>query len=327
MPAFVRWTHLLSFFLLVVIVRSGLQILADHPRLYTKVHCTPGTEWLRFRGPVPSDRIWTAKEDAITLSPLVGLPGGRHTIGVARPLALCLRHSLRDQRHRLCRLPLFNPMAAPACTHRPLDFPAAASCAVTYLSLHLPSGVSGFFRYDALQQLTYFAVIFILAPLAILTGLAMSPALDNRFRWFARLFGNRQIARSIHFLVMVGFVLFFIGHMALIALTGFTANLNDITLGNNNTNLDGVVIWLVVIALVIAFNIWAIRFSWRHTRVLQRIANVVVGRPMDLVFDNFAPRVEYKRDDISIYFWPITPACPTVRSGARSGTTTSAATD
>ena len=103
---------------------------------------------------------------------------------------------------------------------------------------------------------------------------------------------------------MVGFVLFFIGHMALIALTGFTANLNDITLGNNNTNLDGVVIWLVVIALVIAFNIWAIRFSWRHTRVLQRIANVVVGRPMDLVFDNFAPRVEYKRDDISIYFWP-----------------------
>jgi DMSO/TMAO reductase YedYZ molybdopterin-dependent catalytic subunit/thiosulfate reductase cytochrome b subunit len=304
MPAFVRWTHVLSFFLLVVIVRSGLQILADHPRLYTKVHCTPGTEWLRFRGPVPSDRIWTAKEDAITLSPLVGLPGGRHTIGVARHW-----HFVFDILFVINGIVYAVFLFSTPWLHRlvPSDlsiFPAAASCAVTYLSLHLPSGVSGFFRYDALQQLTYFAVIFILAPLAILTGLAMSPALDNRFRWFARLFGNRQIARSIHFLVMVGFVLFFIGHMALIALTGFTANLNDITLGNNNTNLDGVVIWLVVIALVIAFNIWAIRFSWRHTRVLQRIANVVVGRPMDLVFDNFAPRVEYKRDDISIYFWP-----------------------
>jgi len=83
-PAFVRWTHLLTFFFLVIIVRSGLQILSDHPRLYAKVHCTPGQEWLRFRGPVPTDRVWTAKQDAIMLSPLVGLPGGRHTIGVAR---------------------------------------------------------------------------------------------------------------------------------------------------------------------------------------------------------------------------------------------------
>jgi methionine sulfoxide reductase catalytic subunit len=304
MPAFVRWTHLLSFFFLVIIIRSGLQVLADHPRLYTTVHCTPGREWLRFRGPVPTDRVWTAKEDAITLSPLVGLPGGRHTIGVARHW-----HFIFDILFVVNGIVYVVFLISTPWLHRllPTDvsiFPAAASCTVTYLSLHLPGGSSGFFRYDALQQLTYFSVIFILAPLAILTGLAMSPALDNRFRWFARLFGNRQIARSIHFVVMVAFVLFFIGHMVLVALTGFTANLNDITLGNNNTNLEGVAIWLIVIALVVVFNIWAFRFSWKHTRVLQRIANVTVGRPMDLLFDHFAPRVEYSRKDISVYFWP-----------------------
>jgi thiosulfate reductase cytochrome b subunit len=304
MPAFVRWAHLLTFFFLVLIVRSGLQVLADHPRLYTRVHCTPGKEWLRFRGPVPTDRVWTAKEDTITLSPLVGLPGGRHTIGVARHW-----HFIFDILFVLTGIVYVAFLFSTPWLYRILPtnvsiVPAAASCAVTYLSLHLPSGASGFFRYDALQQLTYFSVIFILAPLAILTGLAMSPALDNRFRWYARLFGNRQIARSIHFLVMISFVLFFIGHMALVALTGFAANLNDITLGNNNNNLDGFAIWLLVIALVVAFNVWAVRFSWTHTRVLQRVSNLTVGRVMDLLFDHYAPRVEYRRQDISPYFWP-----------------------
>ncbi len=304
MPAFVRWTHLLSFFFLIIIVRSGLQVLADHPRLYGKVHCTPGREWLRFRGPVPTDRVWTAREDAITLTPLVGLPGGRHTIGVARHW-----HFSFDILFVLTGIVYAAFFFSTPWLHRLVPthtsiVPAAASCAVTYLSLHFPSGPSGFFRYDALQQLSYFSVIFILAPLAILTGLAMSPALDNRFRWYPRLFGNRQIARSIHFLVMVSFVLFFIGHMALIALTGLAPNLNDITLGTNDNNLDGFAIWLVVIALAIMFNVWAVRFSWTHTRVLQRISNLTVGRLMDLLFDHTAPRVEYRRDEISPYFWP-----------------------
>jgi DMSO/TMAO reductase YedYZ molybdopterin-dependent catalytic subunit/thiosulfate reductase cytochrome b subunit len=303
-PAFVRWTHLLAFFFLVIIVRSGLQVLADHPRLYTSVHCTPGREWLRFRGPVPTGRVYTAKEDTITLSPLVGLPGGRHTIGIARHW-----HFSFDILFVLTGFVYGAFLFSTPWLHRLLPthasiVPAAASCALTYLSLHLPSGVSGYFRYDALQQLTYFSVVFILAPLAILTGLAMSPALDNRYRWYPRLFGNRQIARSIHFVVLVSFVLFFIGHMTLVALTGFEANLNDITLGNNHHNLDGLVIWLLVIALVIAFNIWAVRFSWTHTRVLQRISNLTVGRVMDLLFDHYAPRVQYGRGDISPYFWP-----------------------
>ena len=45
----------------------GLQILADHPRLYWGRDCTPGTDWFRFQVPVPKDRIWTAKDDSVTL--------------------------------------------------------------------------------------------------------------------------------------------------------------------------------------------------------------------------------------------------------------------
>ena len=84
-PAWLRITHYVNFLFLILLVRSGLQILADHPRLYWNVHCTPGTEWLRLTPvEVPKDRVWTAKDDSRHLSPWIGLPGYRHTIGMAR---------------------------------------------------------------------------------------------------------------------------------------------------------------------------------------------------------------------------------------------------
>src|SRR6478735_7743019 len=84
-PAWLRITHYVNFLLLILLVRSGLQILMDHPRLYWNVHCTPGTEWLRLTPiEVPQDRVWTAKDDSRYLSPWIGLPGSRHTIGMAR---------------------------------------------------------------------------------------------------------------------------------------------------------------------------------------------------------------------------------------------------
>src|SRR5579862_9067372 len=84
-PAWLRITHYVNFLFLVLLARSGLQILMDHPRLYWNVHCTPGTEWIRFTPvQVPLDRLYTAKDDARYLTPWVGLPGGRHTLGLAR---------------------------------------------------------------------------------------------------------------------------------------------------------------------------------------------------------------------------------------------------
>ena len=81
-PAWLRITHYVNFLFLVLLVRSGLQILADHPRLYWSMHCTPGSEWLRLTPiEVPTDRVWTAKEDSRHLSPWIGLPGYRHSSG------------------------------------------------------------------------------------------------------------------------------------------------------------------------------------------------------------------------------------------------------
>lgn len=83
-PAWLRLLHFFNLFLMTFIIRSGVQILADHPRLYWKRDCTPGTEWFRFQQAVPRGRIWTSKDDSVTLPGWLGIPGLRHSIGLAR---------------------------------------------------------------------------------------------------------------------------------------------------------------------------------------------------------------------------------------------------
>jgi hypothetical protein len=69
---------------MLFMIRSGVQILSDHPRLYWTRHSTPGRDWFRIQKPVPEDPLWTAKQDSISLPGQVGLPGLRHSIGLAR---------------------------------------------------------------------------------------------------------------------------------------------------------------------------------------------------------------------------------------------------
>ena len=74
--------------------------------------------------------------------------------------------------------------------------------------------------YNVIQKLTYIGVIFILLPLMIITGLAMSPAMDASWPILTELFGGRQSARSIHFIAAFLLVLFFLIHMVMVLLSG-----------------------------------------------------------------------------------------------------------
>jgi hypothetical protein len=70
-PLWMRYCHFFNFLFVMMLIRSGLSILMDHPRLYFNDDCTPGSEWIRFTPlKVPRDRIWTAKDDARYISPL-----------------------------------------------------------------------------------------------------------------------------------------------------------------------------------------------------------------------------------------------------------------
>jgi len=75
-------------------------------------------------------------------------------------------------------------------------------------------------RYNPLQKLAYLGVIFVLAPLAVLTGLSMSPQMDSVLGWWLQLVGGRQSARAIHFIVMSLFVLFTLVHVLMVVYAG-----------------------------------------------------------------------------------------------------------
>ena len=85
--------------------------------------------------------------------------------------------------------------------------------------LRFPKGEAAL-RYNILQKLAYASILFIMLPLLILTGLAMSPALDAGWPWLLDIFGGRQSARSLHFIAMVALIGFVLVHVAMVLLAG-----------------------------------------------------------------------------------------------------------
>jgi thiosulfate reductase cytochrome b subunit len=86
-------------------------------------------------------------------------------------------------------------------------------------------------RYNVLQQLTYLAVIFVLLPLMLVTGLSMSPGVDAALPWLPDLLGGRQTARTIHFVsasLLVGFV---VVHLAMVVASGLFNNMRSMITG------------------------------------------------------------------------------------------------
>lgn len=307
-PAWLRWSHLFNIVFMMFIIRAGLQILADHPRLYLNSGSTPGTAWLRLRGPIPPDRldptdprkVWTAKDDSTSLPSWLGLPGVRHTIGLAR-----WWHFTFDGLWLLNGLVFYILLFATGQWRRIVPqswdvLPNAASTAVQYLSLDFPVN-EGFVAYNGLQLIAYFLTVFVFAPLAFITGLLQAPAIAARFG-LGRGPANRQIARSIHFLVLVWMVFFIAVHTVMVFVTGLVGNLNHIVFGTNTDSYWALMIYLVAMAVIVALWLAASPFTLRHPRIVQRVGRHAVGWFKGLM-EWFHPHADYTEKDISEYFW------------------------
>jgi len=86
-------------------------------------------------------------------------------------------------------------------------------------------------RYNILQRLAYLTVVFVLFPLMIATGLAMSPAITSVFPALVKIFGGHQSARTVHFIVALLTILFLVVHIAMVCLAGFTARVRAMITG------------------------------------------------------------------------------------------------
>jgi len=86
-------------------------------------------------------------------------------------------------------------------------------------------------RYNPLQKLSYIAIVAVLLPTMVLTGLTMSPGIDAAFPPLLDLFGGRQSARTIHFITASLVVLFVAVHLAMVVLSGVWNNVRSMITG------------------------------------------------------------------------------------------------
>ncbi|MEO6848637.1 MAG: molybdopterin-dependent oxidoreductase, partial [Chthoniobacterales bacterium] len=235
---------------------------------------------------------------------LVALPGYRHTVGMARSWHFLSVYGFLLNGFIFVALLFFTDQWRRLVPTSWEIIPDAWKTFVYYVTLHLPAEPNGFYQYNPLQQLAYFGVIFIMAPLSMLTGIAMSPAIDNRFPFFPKLFGNRQGARSIHFMLVVGYLCFLVVHVGLVVFTGFGRNMNHIVMGSDNARPIGMILGLFAIGMVGLSWIAIHLIAWKHPRVLQHLYAFIARMFHWNVMSRLKPDERYTEKDISPFFWP-----------------------
>lgn len=97
--------------------------------------------------------------------------------------------------------------------------------------LRSPRSMGNGSQYNLLQRVSYLGVIFVCMPVAVMTGLAMSPAITASFPFVVSMWGGTQSARTIHFFASIALELFFIVHLMMIVITGFKQNMKAIVIG------------------------------------------------------------------------------------------------
>jgi len=251
--ALTRLTHWLNAVCFCVLAASGMQIFNAWPALYWGQTGADGDRAVLAIGAMhDSGRLaghlrvgpWTLPATGVLgVSTLHGEPVQRAfpawlTLPAGQDLAtgrrwhlffawslvfngaLYLVHSVVSGHLRRDLLPRRRELAPGRLWHEIVD----------HVRLRFPKGEAAR-RYNALQQLSYLAVIGVLLPLMVLTGLSMSPAMDAAFPWLPDLFGGRQSARTLHFTAAALLVLFVVVHLAMVVLSGAWNNLRSMLSG------------------------------------------------------------------------------------------------
>lgn len=128
-------------------------------------------------------------------------------------------------------------------------FPNALSALVQYASLDWPLH-DGWVAYNGLQLLAYFVIVFLAAPLALVSGLRLSPVWPSRGA-LSRLV-PMNLARAVHFPVMIYFVAFTLAHVTLVLITGARANLNTMYAARADDGWLGLVLFAVSLVVMVA---------------------------------------------------------------------------
>ena len=222
-PVVVRVTHWLITLAFLALLLTGVEILISHPRFYWGEIGNVNTRPL-FTLPIPSSRNTVPTGYGYVLPDQNGWSRYLHFeaawVAVLTGLLYLVFGFFRGHFRRNL-------------------FPSASDLSPTNLSTDIARHLT-FARprddeawsYNVLQRLSYLLVIFVLFPLVIWTGLAMSPTVEGAFPALIVALGGRQSARTIHFFVTIFLVLFLLIHVLMVYLAGFRKRVGAMIVGS-----------------------------------------------------------------------------------------------
>jgi len=220
--AVVRVTHWITALCFLALLVSGVELIISHPRFYWGEEGNVNTSSL-FDLPIPASRAAVKTGYAYVLPDQNGWSRYLHfqTAWIAVFTGLLYAGYGMVTRHvRKNLLPDRADLSWPALWREILD----------HLRFKRP-GEEEAWSYNVLQRLTYLVVIFVLFPLMIWTGLAMSPSFTSAFPATVNVLGGHQSARTVHFFVTISLVLFVLVHIAMICLAGFRSRMRAMITG------------------------------------------------------------------------------------------------
>jgi thiosulfate reductase cytochrome b subunit len=226
----VRVTHWITVVAFVALLVTGLEIVVSHPRFYLGEVGNVNVKPL-FTIPIPSSRDtvptgygyvmpdqngWSRylHFEAAWLAVLTGL-----VYGIAGLLGGHFRRDLVPQK-------------------KDRNWGAFRRRIGRYLRRERPDA-SEARSYNVLQRTAYLGVVFVVFPLMIWTGLAMSPSFAGAFPLTVIPLGGRQTARTLHFFLTWVLVLFVVVHVAMVAVSGFWRRMRAMTIGGGAEAVDG----------------------------------------------------------------------------------------
>lgn len=302
-PLWVVVTHFLNVFFLLLLARSGLEVLSAFPKLYWHDDCPPGREWARFSKKMygaDSRRMWSSLDEEESWSPLIALPG-RKNLGLGRHW-----HFLTVQFWILTGIVYVVLVFVTGYWHYLIPthwsiVPDSIRAVGTYLHFQIPAKIPGQ-PFEPAQKLAYFLVIFVLAPFQIATGAAMSPSVLARFPRYGKLFGGKQGARSLHFLGLCAFGVFTVVHVFMVIVHGVPDEFTKIVLADPGGNRTfALALGLAGLFAVLLFHVIISWFSLRYRRRTQRLLGWVVDPFEKVISRAFRSRQRWRRSDISPY--------------------------
>jgi thiosulfate reductase cytochrome b subunit len=216
--AIVRFTHWITTLSFLGLLVSGIAILLAHPRLYWGETGAVGTPSL-IDLPLPFV--------------FVGQSGWGRSLHFLSAWVLVFNgllyvlSGLVTQHFRKQLLP----------GRADLAWRSMSIVVSNHLRLKRPTDEESL-TYNILQRLTYLGVVFVLFPLMIWTGLAMSPAMTSVFPALVSVLDGQQSARTIHFFAATVLVLFLLVHVAMVCLAGFTSRVRAMVTGDTAARME-----------------------------------------------------------------------------------------